>query len=187
MKSTKMDESEWTNERGKKWLSQLSGMEKMLKPIDEPLIQSLRIEDASRIADVGCGAGGTTLEIRKLASDRCTVHGYDISKDLIEEARVRGSIGEKPTTFTMLDVATKTPDPADFDRLVSRFGVMFFTDAAAAFRNLARWLRPGGRFSFAVWGDISENPWVSEVRTAISQVMEIPPSNPDEPGPFRYA
>jgi SAM-dependent methyltransferase len=40
-----------------------------------------------------------------------------------------------------------------FDYVVCQFGVMFFPDKPAAFREARRVLRPGGQFLFNVWGD----------------------------------
>jgi hypothetical protein len=63
---------------------------------------------------------------------------------------------------------------------------MFFDDAPAAFRNLLRWLPPGGRFAFAAWGRMEQNPWLSSVREVVAEVIETPQPDADAPGPFRY-
>ncbi len=76
---------------------------------------------------------------------------------------------------------------APVDRLVSRFGIMFFDDAPAAFANLSRWLVPGGRFAFAAWGPTADNPWMTSVRDAAAEAVEIPSPDPEAPGAFRYA
>ena len=64
---------------------------------------------------------------------------------------------------------------------------MFFDDAPAAFANLSRWLVPGGRFAFAAWGPTADNPWMTSVRDAAAEAVEIPPPDPEAPGAFRYA
>jgi SAM-dependent methyltransferase len=64
---------------------------------------------------------------------------------------------------------------------------MFFDDPPAAFSNLFDWLAPGGRFAFAVWGPLAENPWMTSVRDVVAGIVDIPPSDPEAPGPFRYA
>jgi SAM-dependent methyltransferase len=64
---------------------------------------------------------------------------------------------------------------------------MFFDDPPAAFVNLARWLAPVGRFAFAVWGRPAENPWMTSVRQAVAEIIDMPPPEPEAPGPFRYA
>jgi SAM-dependent methyltransferase len=179
--------SGWAAARGGKWRTQLVGMEAMMTPVDEPLIRALRLDTPCRIADIGCGGGGTTLEILRRAAAGSAVHGFDISPALIESARARTPSDERVIAFALADVATAPAPEKPYDRLVSRFGIMFFDDPPAAFANLVRWLVPGGRFTFAVWGRPAENPWMTSVREVAAEVIDVPPSDPEAPGLFRYA
>jgi SAM-dependent methyltransferase len=178
---------DWAAERGDKWRANLSGMEGMLAPIDEPLISALRLDAPYRIADIGCGGGGTTLEILSLAPEGSAVHGFDISSALIDTARARIRSDEPNIAFAIADVATAPAPELPYDRLVSRFGVMFYDDPPAAFSNLIHWLAPGGRFAFAIWGPLTENPWMTSLRDVVAEIIDAPPSDPEAPGPFRYA
>jgi SAM-dependent methyltransferase len=179
--------SEWAAGRGEKWRARLAGMEAMLAPVDEPLISALRIDNAFRIADIGCGGGATTLEIVRRAAAGSVVHGFDISPALIESARARLPPGPSAVTFAVADVTTQPAPLESYDRLVSRFGVMFYDDPPAAFANLVRWLASGGRFAFAVWGPSADNPWITTVRDVVAGIVDVPPPAADAPGPFRYA
>jgi SAM-dependent methyltransferase len=160
-------------------------MEPTLASVDEPLIRALALATPARIAEVGCGGGATTIEILRQAPPGSVVHGFDISPSLIEHARDRLRPGEQAIAFEVADMSTAAP-PQTYDRLVSRFGVMFFADDRAAFANLARWLTPGGRFAFAVWGSQADNPWFTSVRDVVARVVEVPQPDPDGPGAFRY-
>lgn len=175
----------WTGERAEKWRTHLTGTEAMLKPVDEPLIRALNLDGPYRIADVACGGGGTTFEIRRRAPRGSVVHGFDISRALIEIARER-----EPSTsdiaFECADMQSASAPDKLYDRLVSRFGTMFFADPPAAFANILTWLAPGGRFAFAVWNRPDENPWLACVRGVVAEVADVPAPRPDEPGPFRY-
>lgn len=174
---------DWAGARGEKWRAQLSGMEAMLAPVDEPLIDALRLDAPYRIAEVGCGGGGTALEILRRAPAGSVVHGFDLSPALIEIARARAP--SDAIAFEVADMATVVPE-RPYDRLASRFSTMFFDDPPAGFANLARWLAPEGRFAFAVWGPSSDNPWLSEVRDVVARFVELPQADPEAPGPFRY-
>jgi len=178
--------SDWATARGEKWLRNAAGMEAMLAPVDDPLIAALWLDAPLRIAEIGSGGGATTLEVLRRAPRRSIVHGVDISPALVERARGRVSQGEQAVTFDVADMATAAP-AQPFDRLVSRFGVMFFADPSAAFANLVQWLVPGGRFAFAVWGSPGENRWNATVREIASAFVDVPAPEPDAPGPFRYA
>jgi len=179
--------TDWTAALAEKWRAQLAGMEAMLTPVDEPLIRALNLDARCRIADIGCGGGGTTLEILRRAPAGSVVHGFDISPVLIESARSRKRSDEHAVTFEIADMATAAAPEELYDRLVSRFGIMFFDDPLAAFVNLLRWLAPGGRFAFAVWGRPAENPWMTSVREVVAEIIDLAPPDPEAPGPFRYA
>lgn len=178
-------DSDWAAARGEKWRAQLSFMEAMLQPVEAPLIQALELDRPYRIADIGCGGGGTTLAILNRAPAGSVVHGFDIAPTLIAAARARAEA--RPIAFEVADMGTATPPAGTYERLVSRFGIMFFGDPPAAFANLIGWLTPGGRFAFAAWGQTAKNPWFTCVRDAVAEVVAIPPADPQAPGPFRYA
>jgi SAM-dependent methyltransferase len=178
--------SDWAGARGEKWRGQADGMEATLAPIDEPLITALHLDRPCRIADIGCGGGATTLEIRRRAPSGSVAHGYDISPALIELARSRIQSADDSISFAIANVATSPAPAGSYDRLVSRFGIMFYDDPPAAYTNLARWLTPGGRFAFAAWDRPANNPWFSMVREVVADIIDLPPLDPDAPGPFRY-
>ncbi|MGB3969511.1 MAG: class I SAM-dependent methyltransferase, partial [Planctomycetota bacterium] len=175
--------ADWASARGDKWLAHLAGMEATLQPVDAPLLRALRLDAPCRIADLGCGGGRTTRELLRRAPAGSSVHGFDISPALVAVARAADA--SSAIRFDTADVATAVHGP--FDRLASRFGVMFFDDPPAAFANLRRWLASGGRFAFAVWGPTGDNPWMTTVRDTVAGFVDVPPPDPDAPGPFRYA
>jgi SAM-dependent methyltransferase len=175
--------SDWSTTRGEKWVAQLANMEAMLAPVDPPLIEALHLETPFRIADIGCGGGATSIAILRNAPAGSVVHGFDLSPASIEAARKRPGEVE----FQVADMATAEPPAQLYDRLVSRFGVMFFEDSYGAFANLKRWLAPGGQFAFAVWGPQEENPWRTAISDSVGQIIDLPPFDPEAPGPFRYA
>ena len=65
---------------------------------------------------------------------------------------------------------------------------MFFADPAAAFANLRRALRPGGRLVMLCWRAREENPWMAVALGAVLRVVPPPePAPPEAPGPFAFA
>ena len=179
--------TDWAASRGEKWRDQLAPMEATLAPVDAPLIHALQLDAPYRIADIGCGGGGTSLHVLQSAPRGSVVHGFDISPALIAVAHDRTSAGEAAIAFRVADM-TRAPAPeVGYDRLVSRFGIMFFDDAPAAFHNIASWLVPGGQFAFAAWCNTDDNPWLTTVRDVVADIVTIPKVDRDAPGPFRYA
>ncbi len=177
---------DWVAARGEKWRAHVAPMEATLQPVNAPLIRALQLGAPLRIAEVGCGGGSTAIEVLRRAPEGTVVHGLDISPSLIELARSRVRPEERAIVFDVADMARAAPDEP-YDRLVSRFGVMFFDDPTAAFANLSRWLAPGGLFAFAVWGPPAENPWAASVRDVVADILPLPEADPEAPGPFRYA
>ena len=90
--------------------------------------------------------------------------------------------------FMEADAATHHFEPKAFDLLFSRFGVMFFADPDAAFANMRKALKPGGRATFVCWRDWRENEWVRVPITAVRpHVPPQPQLGPEDPGPFSFA
>ena len=76
-----------------------------------------------------------------------------------------------------------------FDRVVSRFGVMFFDDPVRAFVRLHEAAAPGARLAFACWRSYAENPTMSLGQDLlVARLGEQPaPVAPDAPGPMAFA
>lgn len=181
------DTGGWHGERGEKWRQNIAPLEAMLAAVDPALIDALALDGPMRIADIGCGGGRTSLAILNAAPAGSEVVGIDVAPSLIDLARARAAGHGDRIAFRLGDAGQMPPDGPAFDRLTSRFGVMFFDDPAAALSNLAGWLKPGGRFAFAVWGPPADNPWMLTVRDAVATVADWPRPDPEAPGPFRYA
>lgn len=185
--NTRLPSADWAAERGVKWNVHLAGLEAMLAPLNAPLIRALHLDTPCRIADIGCGGGGTTAAIAHQAPAGSTVHGFDLSPDLVTSARLRHASRDPTLTFAVSDVATAPSPDLRYDRLVSRFGILFFDDPPAVFANLTDWLAPGGRVAFAAWGPPGDNPWTSSPRDVVAKFIDLPQTAPDAPGAFRYA
>lgn len=178
--------SEWSATLGQSWRDSVDGLEATLEPVNDAVSNLLALEEAKRIADIGCGGGGYTRHLARTAPADTQVKGFDISPDLIEVASARDS--QVPNLdYQCLNAETDSPSGTKCDRLTSRFGVMFFDNELSAFANLKSWLRPGGRFAFAVWGDYEKNPWQGAIRSTVATYVDISVGTPEQPGPVRYA
>jgi ubiquinone/menaquinone biosynthesis C-methylase UbiE len=125
------------------------------------------------VLDIGCGAGQTTRDAAR-AAETGRAHGIDLSVTMLEIARRRSAEeGLANATFEVGDAQSHFFAEAEFDLCISRFGVMFFADPAAAFANIAHAVRPGGRFVFMAWQARDRNEWT----TAIHEALD--PGSPD--------
>lgn len=73
--------------------------------------------------------------------------------------------------------------PSGVDTVVSKHGSMFFGDPVAAFTNLARALRPGGRLVLLVWQALERQDWLRAVFTAFAAGRPSFAPPPDAPSP----
>ena len=147
-------------------------------------LEAAAAQPGERVMDVGCGPGGTTAALATAVGGKGHVLGVDISEPLVEAARARG-LGN--ATFVVADAATHPFEPASFDLVFSRFGVMFFGDPVAAFENIRRALKPAGRLVFLCWRTAAENPWsATPVRAAQPFLPPMQRPGPEDPGQFSF-
>lgn len=177
----------WNGENGQIWARFQEMMDRSLKPLGHAAMGAADIGAGWRVIDVGCGCGDTTFDLAGRVGGQGHVLGVDISAPMLARALTR--MGEtKNVTFAEADVHDyHFPAPA-YDLVYSRFGVMFFIDPVAAFRNLRAALKAGGRVAFASWRAARENPWVKvPVSIVGAHVPMPPPAAPGEPGEFAFA
>lgn len=192
MQNTRIDHpmtpsgEDWAGDMGARWLAGIDQFESMIAPIGAALLARAAFAAGERVLDLGCGGGATSLEIAALVGPTGSVTGIDISPDLVGKARQRASAANVHTVdFKCIDAAVYRPDKA-FDRMVSRFGSMFFPDPVEAFTNVGRGLKPGSRIDLAVWGPPRNNPWMMEMMGVLRRHIEVPPAVPRAPGPFAF-
>jgi hypothetical protein len=90
--------------------------------------------------------------------------------------------------FIVADAQTHNFEAGQFDAIVSRFGVMFFSDPVAAFANLRRAARDGARLQVIVWRGAADNPFmITAERAAAPLLPNLPERKPDAPGQFALA
>lgn len=117
--------------------------------VAERLCAALAIPAGARVLDVGCGTGNAALAA---ARRRAVVTGIDIATALIARAERRASAEGLPDIDFQVGDAAALPFADDsFDYVVSTFGAVFLPDQAAAARELARVLRPGGVVALTAW------------------------------------
>jgi ubiquinone/menaquinone biosynthesis C-methylase UbiE len=144
------------------------------------------IRRGDRVLDIGCGTGQTTREAAHLAEAGSAL-GVDISATMIERARELAKAGGvRNVTFIHADAAVQRFPSEEFDVAISRFGTMFFADPIAAFANIARSLRHGGRLMMMVWQDAERNEWEVSIRRALAEVP-VAVTSPATPDAFSLA
>jgi SAM-dependent methyltransferase len=135
------------------------GYDAELRRQNEALFRAAGVGPRDHVLDIGCGAGQTTRQAARTAGSG-SVLGVDVSAAAIERAgELARAEGLGNVTFAHADAQVHRFPPERFDLVISRFGTMFFADPVAAFANIGRALRPGGRLVMVVWQAAERNEW----------------------------
>lgn len=178
----------WNGDSGHRWVADADRRDAVLSPVADALLAAARIQPGESILDLGCGCGATTLTTATEAGPDGTAHGIDLSEPMLAVARQRAhDAGLTTVSFTAADAQTHPIAGAGHDAVISRFGTMFFDDPVAAFTNIRRGVRPGGRLFIATWQPLGVNDWLTVPGAALLRFGTLPESPPGGPGMFAQA
>lgn len=183
-----LDQTFWKQTGGDAWLQLQGLMERLYLPISDAILDRLDPPAGARVLDVGCGGGATTLALaRRLGPDGQAV-GVDISEALLDSARRQATAaGVENIEFVQADAQAHDFGQGIFDAVISRFGVMFFSDPDAAFANLRRATRAGGKMVLVCWRRAEDNPLALLPAEAAAPLLPEPPQvTTDGPGRFAF-
>lgn len=178
----------WGGGGGKVWVAQQAQLDQMIGPMGDLALAKLLLKGGETVLDIGCGAGTTSISLVERVGADGHVHGADISEPLTAYAKERAAgAGLANLTFSLTDMQIEVPPHAPFDAVFSRFGVMFFEDAYAGFKNIRGAMKPDAPLAFVCWQAQTENPWTLVAAKAIMPFVELPaPLPPKAPGPFAF-
>ena len=177
----------WSGKGGDIWVERQNAMDTMLSPLGEEALNKLNFNEEENILDIGCGCGHTTLNIAKRIGPSGNVTGLDISEPMLKRAKesaVEMSITN--TSFKCVDVQIEDLGDQIYSAAFSRFGVMFFEDSIAAFKNINKSLISGSYLSFICWQSPAVNPWQSLFIQEVKKFLDLPSPPPRSPGPFAF-
>jgi ubiquinone/menaquinone biosynthesis C-methylase UbiE len=146
----------------------------------------------SRIVDVGCGFGDTTLQIAKSLGPEGSCVGIDCAERFIAVGRDDAAKAGIPNaSFLVRDVQNEDLG-GPYDHGFARFGTMFFDSPVAALRRVRAAIKPGGTFTMVVWRKREDNPWLHEAELCVRGIVPVVEHDQTDqvhcgPGPFSMA
>lgn len=177
----------WDGHEGDVWTEQADRYDRASRRIWQRFVEGQLVGRADRVLDVGCGTGGPTRHVARLAAEG-DVMGIDLSTRMLELARSRSADdGLDNVTFVRGDAQVFPFEPDVFDIAISSFGTMFFNDPVAAYTNISGGLRSNGTIALLAWRTLQENEWLMSLRSALAIGRELPMPPPDAPTPFALA
>ncbi len=174
----------WDGDQGAYWTKCAGRFDEGVASYHGQFLAAAAIDTTANVLDIGCGSGQTTRDAARCATAGSAL-GVDLSSRMIELAR---ELTEREhvanATFQQADAQVHPFPDQYFDVTISRYGAMFFGDASAAFTNIGRAMRRGGRLILMCWQPLQRNEWISAFRAALAVGRELPMPPPRTLGPF---
>jgi len=90
----------WNGDGGKKWVELHKKTNEFILPLGKKAIDLASIKEGELVLDIGCGCGEASFDIANIVGVAGHVNGLDISRVIIDEARVnKKQLGIKNVTF----------------------------------------------------------------------------------------
>lgn len=174
----------WDGDQGAYWTARADRFDECVAGYHGRFLAAAAVDATATVLDIGCGSGQSTRDAARCANAGSAL-GVDLSSRMIELAR---ELAERErvanAAFHQADAQVHPFPGQHFDIAISRSGAMFFGDPPAAFSNIARALRPGGRLVLLSWQPVERNEWFSVFRAAFAVGRELPMPPQDAPNPF---
>ena len=156
----------------------------LFQPYAEVMASRLDGLTQGRVLETAAGTGIVTRALAKALPGDVEIVATDLNQAMLDLAS--GKLQAPNVRWQQADAHALPFDDASFDAVVCQFGVMFFPDKQAGFREALRVLKPGGRFLFNVWDSLDRNEVSRIVSEAAGKAFPNDPPRFVERVPFGY-
>ena len=128
----------------------------------------------ARILETAAGTGMVTRALARTLPGEVEITATDLNQAMLDFAARQP--GSERVTWRQADALSLPFGDGSFDAVLCQFGVMFFPDRGAGYREARRVLKVGGQFLFNVWDRIEDNEFSQIVSDAVAALFpEDPP------------
>ena len=145
----------------------------LFKPFAEDIAWRLFNLRPGRVLEVAAGTGALTFDLAEAFPKSVEIVATDLNQPMLDFAA--GKASPPNVVWQQADAQALPFDDGAFDAVVCQFGVMFFPDKPAAFREAHRVLKPGGRYLFNVWGALDSNDAAKAISDAVAAAFPNDP------------
>jgi ubiquinone/menaquinone biosynthesis C-methylase UbiE len=157
------------------WLAEATGL----------MLDLAELEPGDRVLDVAAGAGGQSVAAARRFGPGGAVLATDISPEILRYAeRAARTAGIEILATREMDAEALAVEPDSFDAAISRLGLIYLPDRAAALGGIRQALKPGGRIASVNYTTPEENEFFSVPVAIIRERAGLPAPASGQPGPF---
>ncbi|BDZ46962.1 class I SAM-dependent methyltransferase [Naasia aerilata] len=157
----------------------------MFAPYARELAARLADLTSGRLLEIAAGTGIVTTALRERLPSAVEIVATDLNPAMIAVATEKP--GMDGVEWLPADAQELPFGDGEFDVLTSSFGVMFFPDRNAGYREAVRVLRPGGRYVFTVWDSLEHNDFTRIVNDVAEAAFPDDPPRFIPRTPFGYS
>ncbi|HJW12049.1 MAG TPA: class I SAM-dependent methyltransferase [Albitalea sp.] len=174
--------SQW-DQAARGWNDHAEQIRAWLGRATEAMLEMAGVTQGSRVLDVAAGAGDQTLDIAQRVGPGGFVLATDLSPVILALAQDNARrAGYDNVQTRVSDGEDLSIDPASFDAVVCRLGLMFFPNPLQGLREMHRALRPGGGACTMVFGRPERNPCVTILMSTAVKHAGLTPRDPFQAG-----
>ncbi|MTI10038.1 class I SAM-dependent methyltransferase [Curvivirga aplysinae] len=170
MNETKLVRDYWAS-KVEDWSNWADPMAKLAAGLNQPILDSLDIQEGDHILDLASGVGEPAFSEAKLSGSS----GLTIATDLVPEmlSALKKREGSDILQFSAADMQSLPFAEYSFNHISCRFGIMFVPDQLKSLAECFRVLKPLGKASFLVWGKQEEQRIFHLIRKALKSCFNI--------------
>ncbi len=153
------EQRKWWDEAACIWGKWLHTWESGAQKVSERLISLAEIHPGQKVLDIATGHGEPALTVAQKVGEKGYVVATDFSPKMLSIAKERAqNMSIKNVEFQEIRGDTIDIAEKDFDAILCRWGLMFLPKLVPSLVSMRNLLKPGGRFSAAVWGKSTNVP-----------------------------
>lgn len=138
------------------------------------MAQRVAHDGPNRVLETAAGSGVVTRALAPNLKSSTQYVVTDLNQPMLDRAAAQQGEDDR-IAWQQADALALPFTEDEFDAVCCQFGVMFFPDRIAGYREAKRVLKPGGKFVFNVWDAISQNVFARDVTTALAEIFPHDP------------